>query len=201
MGANNVLPSVPTFAAGSPSLAQLNALSYAASFLIDHGTRPAWHFFMYATQSITPANSYNTLALDHVAYDSDGVWNAANHEALIVTQGFYEMEACVQLAAGANKDDWGACFLWTPAATSPYFSHGAQEFGHSANSLPQTGSAASDAAINIYSQSPFPAYPGDTFLVQVWSAAVHTADFNQNTSYIQGRFSTQFTGRWAFSGS
>lgn len=200
MGAGNVLPAVPTFAAGSPTLAQLNALSYATSFLIDHDTRPAWHFFMYATQSL-PANTHTAVAFDHVALDSDGVWRAANHEALIVTQGYYEMEASVQFEAGASKDACEVAFLWTPVNTSPYFSHGATYFGFKSDSLPQTGSAASDNCLSISGISPYPAYPGDTFTVMAWSVAAHTLDFNQNTSYIQGRFSTQFTGRWSLSGS
>lgn len=200
MGANNVLPSVPTFAAGSPTLAQLNALSYATSFLIDHGTRPAWHLFMYATQAIV-ANTWTVVQFDHSAYDSDGVFNATNHAADVVTQGYYEMEASIQLQAGANKDDYAAAFTWSPKVGGPYFSHGTVYFGHKANSLPQTGSAAADGCLNIYGVTPYPAYPGDVLQVLVWSAAAHTVDFNQNTSYDQGRFSTQFTGRWAYSGS
>jgi hypothetical protein len=200
MGANNVLPSVPAFTAGSPTIAQLNALSYATTFLIDHGTRPTWHFFMYATQALG-ANAWTAVAFDHVAYDSDGVYSSVNHGANIVTQGYYEMEACVQLKAGANKDDYAVCFAWSPQSGNPYFSHGATNFGYKANSLPQTGSAAADGCLNIFGISPYPVYPGDLLQVLVWSAAAHTVDFNQNTSYNQGRFSTQFTGRWAFSGS
>lgn len=200
MGANNVLPSPPTFAAGSPTLAQLQALSYCASFLIDHGTRPAWKFFLYTTQALG-ANAWTGVAFDHVAYDSDGVYSAVNHGANIVTQGYYELEACVQFEAGANKDLSAVCFSWSPTSGSPYFSHGAQSFGFQSNTMPQTGSAAADNCITAYAISPYPVYPGDLLQVLAYTSAAHTIDFNQNTSYDQGRFSTQFTGRWARSGS
>lgn len=200
MGANNVLPSVPTFTAGSPTLDQLNALSYAASFLIDHDVRPTWHFFLYTTQALT-AGTWTGVAFDHVAYDSDGVYSAVNHGANIVTQGYYELEACVQFEAGASKDNSGVCFSWSPTNLNPYFSQGAQNFGYSANCMPQTGSAAADNCISISAVSPYPVYPGDLLQVLAFSSAAHTIDFNQNTSFCRGRFSTQFTGRWAREGT
>lgn len=200
MGANDVLPSVPTFTAGSPTLAQLNSLSYATSFLIDHDTRPVWHFFMRSTQALV-ANTWTVVAFDHVACDSDGVYTSATHAATIVTQGYYEMEACIQLEAGANADTYAACFNWGPTNANPYFSHGSLNFGYRADGLPQTSSAVADGCINIFGIPPYPLYPSDLIQVLVWSTAAHTVDINQNTSFSQGRFSTQWTGRWARSGS
>ena len=200
MGANNVIPTVPTFVAGAPAITDLNNLSYAASFIIDHGTRPAWKFFMAATQSLA-ANSWTGVAFDHVAYDSDGTYSAVNHGANIVTQGYYEVEACVQLEAGTNKDNFALCFEWDPTNVNPHFASGPLDFGWKGSATPQSSSAAADACYCISAITPFPMYPGDLIQVRAFSSAAHTIDFNQNTSYTQGRFSTQFTGRWCREGS
>lgn len=200
MGANNVLPAVPTFAAGSPTLAQLNALSYATSFIIDHDVRPAWKFFSTATQSLG-AGAFTAVQFNKVAYDCDGTYGAGNFGANIVTQGYYEVEASIQLEAGANKDNFALCFAWSPTSGSPYFAQGPLNFGYQGCALPQTGSANADASHCTTAITPFPMYPGDLIQVLAYSIAAHTIDFNQNTSFDQGRFSTQFTGRFVRSGS
>jgi hypothetical protein len=200
MGANNVLPVVPTFVPGSPAISDLNNLSYAASFLIDHGVRPTWKFFSRATQSIG-ATAWTVVAFDHVAYDSDGTYSAINHGANIVTQGYYEMEASIGVQAGANKDNFAVAFQWSPTSGNPHFSAGVTTFGWYGSAMSQTGSAAADDYYTTSAISPFPAYPGDLFQVLVWSAAAHTLSFNNNGSFDQGRFSTQFTGRWVHSGT
>ena len=200
MGANNVLPNVPTFTAGSPAISDLNNLSYATSFLIDHGVRPTWKFFSTATQAIV-INTWTAVAFTHVAYDSDGVFVSANHGANIITQGYYEMEASVGVQAGANKDNFAIAFQWSPTSTNPHFSAGVTTFGWYANAMSQTSAAAADDYYTTSAISPFPAYIGDLFQVIVFSTAAHTLSFNNNGSFDQGRFSTQFTGRWVRSGS
>lgn len=200
MGANDVLPALPTFAAGAPAIADLNALSYAASFLIDHDVRPTWKFFTTTTQAVV-ANVVNVVQFNKVAYDCDGTYNATNNGANIVTQGYYEVEASVQLEAGANKDNFVLAFQMSMTSTNPHFSAGVQSFGFKGCDLPQTSSAVADACMSISAVTPFPCYPEDLIQVSIFSSAAHTIDFNQNTSFDQGRFSTQFTGRWAHSGS
>jgi hypothetical protein len=201
MGANDVLPAVPTFAAGAPTIAQLNALSYGASFLIDHGVRPTWKFFATTTQTTT-AHSLNVVHFNNVAYDCDGVYNAGNNGANIVTQGYYEVEASVQIEATATGDDIVLGFQWSPGSSNPHFSAGTQSFGFAGCALPVTGSAAADASYSISGVTPFPCYPGgDVIQVVLYTVGAHTIDYNRNTSFSQGRFSTQFTGRWVRSGT
>ena len=200
MGANGVLPVPPTFAAGAPAIADLNALSYAASFLIDHGVRPTWKFFLNTTQALA-ASTTTPVQFNRVAYDSDNTYNVVNFGANLVTQGYYEVEASVQLEAGANKDNFIICFQMSMTSGNPHFSAGTQSFGFKGNDLPQTSSAVADGCLSTSAITPFPCYPADLIQVLVFSNAAHTIDFNQNTSFDQGRFSTQFTGRWVRSGS
>ena len=200
MGAHNVLPTVPTFVAGAPAIADLNNLSYAASFLIDHSVRPTWKFFTTATQSLV-ANTLAVVQFNKIPYDSDGVYNASNNGANIVTQGYYEVEANVQLEAGANKDNFFLVFQMSTTSTNPHFAAGVQSFGYKGGALPQTSSAVADASYCISGITPFACYPADLIQVIAYSTAAHTIDFNQNTSFDQGRFSTQFTGRWVCEGS
>jgi hypothetical protein len=200
MGANDVLPAVPTFAAGSPTIAQLNALSYSASFLIDHGVRPTWKFYKTTTQSLT-ANTKAAVQFNKVAYDCDGTYSGINFGANLVTQGYYEVEASVQVDATASSNSFTMCFEWSPTSTNPHFSAGVQNFGYKACVLPLTTSAVADACFTISAVTPFPCYPADLIQVVCITNGAHTIDFNQNTTYDQGRFSTQFTGRWVRSGT
>jgi hypothetical protein len=200
MGANDVLPAVPTFAAGSPTIAQLTALSYGASFLIDHGVRPTWKFFKTTTQALT-ANTITVVQFNKVAYDCDSTYSGVNFGANIITQGYYEVEASIQVEATANSDNFTAAFQWSPTNTNPHFAAGVQSFGFKGSALSLTSSAVADNCYSIAGITPFPCYPGDLIQVAVFCTAAHTIDFNQNTSFDQGRFSTQFTGRWVRSGS
>lgn len=201
MGANNVLPSIPTFTAGAPSINQLNALSYAVSFLCDNDVRPAWSFFMYTgTQSVS-ANTWTNVSFDHTAFDSDGVQSYPY--AVIKTQGYYGLSACVQPEANANTTDlFAAAFLFTAGANNPHYTSGnTQFFGYKGSGLSSTGSAAADNAFCLSGETPMVLYPGDKISVSVYITAAHTLDYNQNTSYIRGRFATKFTGHWLRSGS
>jgi hypothetical protein len=201
MGANNVLPSVPTFTAGAPSIANLNALSYAVSFLCDNDTRPAWSFFMYTgTQSIVAA-TWTNVSYDHTAFDSDGVQSYPY--AQIVTQGYYALTACVQIEANANTADmYTGAFLFTAGANNPHYTTGTtQFFGYRGGKASSTAQAAADNAVCLADLTPMVLYPGDKLSVSVYLSAAHTLDINQNTSYIQGRFATKFTGNWIRTGS
>src|SRR5215469_8158724 len=119
MGANNVIPAVPSFTDLTPAaITDLNSLSYAVRFLVDNGTRPAWKFFMFnGTQSIT-ASTWTSMALDHTAFDSDGVQSYPY--AVIKTQGYYSMTASVQPEANANTGDmYTAAFQITGGGNNP----------------------------------------------------------------------------------
>ena len=193
MGANNVIPTVPAFVAGSPTVADLNRLSYAVSFLVDLDVRPTWKVFMAGgTQTIT-ANTWTNVSFSNVAYDCDGVASLPN--VVVVTQGYYSLESCVQVQAGANKDEFVGAFLLTTGANNPHYTPGTLVyFGYAGNNMSQTGSAAADNTICLSAATPVCLYPLDKLNVQVYTNANHTVDYNVNTSYIQGRFSTCFTG-------
>lgn len=205
MGASNNLPVVPSFTAGAPSINQLNALSYAVSFLVDNDVRPAWSLFMYnGTQAIS-ASTWTTVAYDHIAYDSDGVASGSGTPSLpvIVTQGYYAVTACVQVEAtsGAN-DEYTAAFLFTAGGNNPHFTSGTtQYFGYKGGKMSSTAQAAADNATCLSDNVPMVLYPGDKLAVQVYPTAAKTIDYNENTSFIQGRFATKFTGHWVRAGS
>ena len=194
-GANNVLPTVPSFVAGAPLLSDLNNLSYAVQFLADQDVRPTWHLFINTTQAIT-LNTWTNVAFDHVAFDCDGVASTLPN-AVIKTQGRYALEACVQIEALAAKASITAAFLFTAGANNPNYTPGqTQFFGYRGTTSSQTSSAAADNAICISTLTPMVLYPADQLNVAVYLGSSMTIDYNENTSFSQGRFATQFTGYW-----
>ena len=196
MGAGNVQPTLPAWSGGFATIADLNRLSYGVSFLIDNSVRPAWNLFMHGSTQSIGAAAWTTLALDHTAYDSDGVQSYPN--AIIVTQGFYALTANVSGQANANTTDmYTVAFKMTAGNNNPHMALNAVLwFGFKANRFSSTAQAAADNAISISDITPVCQYPGDTLAVQVFFSAAHTADYNHNTSYIQGRFAANFTGSW-----
>lgn len=203
MGANNNIPVVPTFTAGAPSLANLNALSYAAQFLCDNDILPAWSVFLYTSTQAVTASTWTTVGYNKVAYDSDGVTTSSISQPSIVTQGYYAVTACVQLeATSGGSDMYTAAFLVTTGANNPHFTSGTtQYFGYKGGKMSSTGQAAADNAVCLSDEVPMVLYPGDKLAVQVYTTAAKTIDYNQNTSYIQGRFATKFTGSFLRTGS
>ena len=199
MGAGNVQPSVPTFTAGSPTIAQLNALSCAVSFLVDQDVRPTWTAFLSGSSPSIGAGAWTNIACDHVAFDSDGVFGVAGAglpTATIVTQGFYAFESCFQFALNTNQDQYYGCFLFTAGANNPHLTTGTtRRFGFRGSQLGTTAQAAADSASCLSSYFSTCLYPGDTINAQVYVATnAHTLDKNNNVSYIQGRFVPKFSG-------
>src|SRR5579859_7399596 len=190
------VPFAPGFSAGSPSVGNLSNLSYAVRFLVDNDLRPTWNLFKTTTQSIA-ANTWTSVIYDHTAFDSDGV--RAYPGVTIVTQGRYKLEACVQIEATSTKDAFSAAFLFTAGANNPNATAGTLKyFGFRGCGTSITGSGAADNAICISDLANVVFYPGDVIDVQVCVGATHTLDYNQNTSYTQGRFVTKFTGAWCY---
>ena len=194
-GAGNNLPVVPAFLAGSPTIAQLNQLSYAVQFLVQQDVRPTWTFFNTNSTSAV-ANSWTTVTpTTNVAFDCDGVMSFAS--ATIVTQGRYALEACISVQIPNAKDEFVVAFNFQAGANNPHFTSGAMlHFGHRGTSTSLSGSAAADNAICLSDVAPMALYPGDILTVQVFLNAALTVDFNQNTSFSQGRFVAKFSGYW-----
>lgn len=207
MGANNVLPTIPTFTAGAPTLAQLNNLSYAASFLIDHGVRPTWKFIASSVAGSVTAATWTVVPFNDSIYDSDGVWTSGSNGATIKTQGYYRVEAGVQVEELASKYNFVTAFKWTAGASSPYTAQSPYWFGYRAMDTGVTGSAAASNSACIASPTPIPMYPGDLLQVMLYvsgsTAVILEANDNagQPTQFMQGRMSLQFTGRWLHTGS
>jgi hypothetical protein len=206
MGANNVIPTVPTFVAGAPSLTDLNNLAYAASFLIDHGTRPTWKFIASSVAGTVTAATWTVVPFNDMIYDSDGTWTSGSSGATIVTQGYYRLEAGVQVEELATRVNFATAFKWTAGIHSPYSAQSPYWFGHRGISMSITGTAtASQAGCNA-DITPFAMYPGDLLQVMVFiggatNAILEANDNGGGANYMLGRMSMQFTGRWAREGS
>jgi hypothetical protein len=202
MGANNVLPTIPTFTAGAPALTDLQNLSYAASFLIDHGVRPTWKFIMYTTPAIS-ASTWTVVPFTDIIYDSDGV--ASNPltptSAIIKTQGYYAVDSSVQMENTASRINFITAFKWTAGASSPYSAQSPAWFGYRGTSTGVIGSGSANQGSCVSAITPVPMYPADTLQVMVFISAAAALEPNDDLTYMTGRFSTQFTGRWVRQGS
>lgn len=201
MGAGGVLPTVPTFTAGSPSISQLNQLSYAAQFLAVADTLPQWTLFRHSSTQSVSATTWTKVAFDHTAVDSDSVWSSP--DAVIKTQGYYRLGASITMETNANAGDmFIGAFLFTAGASNPHFTAGTLEyFGYRGNSLANTGAAAADNTVCLSCPTQAVCYPGDKLAVVIYITAAHTLDINNNSSYIQGRFACTFTGQWIRTGT
>lgn len=201
MGANGVLPTVPNFTSGAPSITQLNQLSYAAQFLTVADTLPQWSLFRHSSTQSISASTWTKVAFDHVAVDSDNVWSSP--DAVIKTQGYYKLGASVTMQLNANANDmYTAAFLHTAGASNPNFTAGTLNyFGFRGTKLGNTGAAAADNTACIACPTQTVCYAGDKLAVVIFLSAAHTLDINNNSSYIQGRFACQFTGTWLRTGS
>lgn len=205
MGAGNVLPVIPSFVAGAPSTTDLNNLSYAVSFLIDHSVRPAWKFVNHAAPTAMAAATWTAMTFDTNIYDSDGVGLTSGtwSNATIVTQGYYHVESCIQPQNLASRQNFATAFKWTAGASSPYSGQSPAWFGFRASTMGVTGSAAATQAGVNSALTPVPMYPADTIQVFAFvsGASAPTLEVNDNSAYMSGRFSMQFTGRWARMGT
>lgn len=191
------LPTVPNFATNDSSLTNLQNLSAAVNFLVNCGVRPLWHFIRTATFSLA-ANTWNAPGYSTVIYDSDGVQSSGL--AKIVTQGYYAVEGCADLQTGASGILFDTRFLLTAGPNNPHLTNGSTRiFGQRGGNSVAT--ASQDTAVTLTDVCPIVCYPQDTLQFQVWVNSATTLNFNQNTSYIQGRFVAQFTGYFVRTGT
>jgi len=207
MGAGNVLPTLPTVGPGAPSITDLNNLSYAASFLIDHSVRPTWKFVNRGSNLSVSANTWTAVTWETNIFDSDGVapvginWN----NATIVTQGYYHVEAAVQPENLGSRQNFVMAFKWTAGSSSPYTGQSPAWFGFRGTTMGVTGSGSACQTGVIAATTPVPMYPGDQIQVMTFITAAAILEDNDNagqpTIYMNGRVSMQFTGRWLRVGS
>lgn len=195
----STLPTVPTFTDGESSLAHLESLASAVSFLSSCDMRPMWHFYKTATQSIA-SSTWTTVAYNYVAADSDGVYAGGTvGEATIVTQGYYVVEACAGALTSAAQGFYTR-FLWTAGTHNANYSSGTSlVFGQTGGET--NGQANQDAQLCFSAPCPYVCYPGDTIQAQVFSTGAISLAYNENVSYLKGRFAANFTGYWLRTGS
>jgi hypothetical protein len=86
-------------------------------------------------------------------------------------------------------------FLLTAGANNPNLGTGlTRRFGmRGSNSVSTTGN---DTATCLSDHSPFALYPGDVVALQYFVDTAVSSSFNNNTSYISGRFVPSYNGYW-----
>jgi hypothetical protein len=185
------LPTVPSFDDGDTSILKLQQLSQAVSFLVDCDTHPLWHLYNSATHSGVTTSTWVELGTaTNIAWDNDGVSDSGVAE--IVTQGYYAVEACVPFESISASNDLYVRFLYTAGSNGTLDSGTTITFGRAGGSAVQ--SASQDTDICISDIVPACCYPGDTIEVEMYYTSDVTVNYNQNTSYISGRFPFNFTG-------
>jgi len=207
-GAGNIVPTLPLgLSQGAPAITDLNELSYAASFLINHNTRPTWKFIAHTVSGSITANTWTPVTYDTNIFDSDSVQTAGTTwpSATIVTQGTYHVEACTQVQNTAARLGYSTAFKWIAGSASPYSAQSPGWFGFRGTTTGVTGSGSACQVGVMSAITPVPMYPGDTLQVMVFMTATGIWEPNDNSGqpsvYTNGRMSMQFTGRWLRIGS
>lgn len=195
MGANNVLPVIPTFTNSAPALADLNNLSYAAQFLAVADTRPSFKFYRNSSLTLSGANAYHAIVMTNVAYDSDGTFDSTG--ATIVTTGWYSLWGCVQVTTIAASQPLYAALNIVAGSNNPNLASGNSKRYTGRGGGSPTSTTSCDAAICVHAVTGFALYPGDKVRLQLYNvAASMTVENNINTSYQRGRFVPSMGGTW-----
>jgi hypothetical protein len=196
LGANNVIPAVPTFTQGdAPSITSLNNLSYAVNFLATCNVRPTWHYYKAANQTIEGTGwQYIGGGSVTAVYDNDGTCQEADFVAYIVTTGYYRVEACIAIEGSTSPLIFRTAFIWIAGNNNPHYAVNTSKlFGMRATR--NSGSAGRDAVLTPSEACPVVCYPGDIIAPQVWPSATEILDYNASGgSGYESRFSCNFTG-------
>jgi hypothetical protein len=194
-----ILPTIPAFVTGETSLLHLQQLSSAIQFGTVASYYPVWRFYKNATQAVA-AGTLTTMAFGSIAVDTDTVWNA--NTAMIVTQGYYECEACVPFQANSSGvNDLQLSLQFTAGPNNPHLSAGTtQRFGGAAGGSPSTTSGV-DMVLCCADICPVVCYPGDVISVVVYTYYASTTSQMTNLSPTAGWFPPQFSGRWIRTGT
>jgi hypothetical protein len=186
------LPTIPSFDDGDYDLTKLQQLSAAVQFVSDLDVKPTWHLYRNSTQSMSNG-SWNASAFTEVAFDGDSIYSSNSVE--IVTEGYYALTACWQVENETSGTPIVACcFLLTGGSSNLNLSSGSKiYFGFSGC---EASDLTGDTSVVLDDITPIAVYPGDTLEVVTYVNYSATADYNQNTSYSQGRWVPNFTGRW-----
>lgn len=193
------LPVIPSFTDGDYSMAKLRQLSQAVSFVSNAEKYPMWHFYRTSLLTMATANTWYTVPMDDIAFDSDRV--NVGGKVTIVTPGYYACEACLPFQTQATSNNAIGSFLFTAGVANPHYASGTQitfglQFGRSIDA------SGMDEVISLDDLCPVVCFPGDTIVVQAQGAIANTViDVNNPTGATEGRFVPNFTGRWVRVGS
>lgn len=187
-----VIPVPPVFPVQDSSLANLQALSYAVSFIANNDIKPTWHLYKTATTALA-ANSWQTVNFGSVAFDSANVSDGQG--AVVTTAGYYAVEGCLPVQAGAGGIAAWISFLFVAGPNNPNASPGSQiTFGLRGGTA--TSTAGDDFTLNSSAIAPLCLYPGDGLYLQAYVTGAVSTNVNNNSSYTAGRFVPNFTGTW-----
>jgi hypothetical protein len=194
------LPTIPAFSTGESSMTHLQQLGAAVRFVTVAEAAPMWRLYRTATQSIA-SGSWVTCQFNSALIDTDNLATGANDGVTIVTQGYYDCEACLpftQENSGVNNCQ--GSFLWTAGPSNANFAAGTtRRFGGTAQSA-ATGTT-TDYVYCMADICPVVCYPGDTIVVQAFLLFTTSLNILSNTSNTSGWFCPQFSGRWIRTGS
>jgi hypothetical protein len=190
-----VIPTVPSFVTGDTSVTKLQQLSDAVAFLVDIDIRPIFRVYKTASSALT-VGAWTKLPGGTLDIDNDNFFSAGiGFNPTIQTAGHYAFEACVPLLTGTTAIGQRISFLLTAGANNPNLGTGlTRRFGmRGGNSVSTTGN---DTSTCTADHSPFALYPGDVVELQTYVDTAVSSSFNNNVSYISGRFVPSFTGYW-----
>jgi hypothetical protein len=194
------LPTIPTFVNGDTSITKLNQLSQAVSMLTVAADYPVWRFYGTGTQTLT-VTSWNQMHVGSIAVDTDSTYVAPG-TAKIVTQGYYECEACIPFVGLSSSFLAQGLFQFTAGSGNPNHTTGSQVYFGGAASWAAYSASGVDTTICISGKCPYVCYPLDTITVQVYAVQAGMIINNgQNATNTAGWFTPQFSGRWIRTGS
>ncbi len=191
-----LLPVIPNFDEDDSSLSKLQDLVYAVAFLSDADITPVYHAYDSAVTNSITTGAWRSIPGGTIAYDSDNQGTISNNKygVNIVTQGLYLFEGCADFATG-SQISVAISFFLTAGANNPHLAPAStKRFGLRETSSP--GPASQDAVVTNSDYSPFPLYPGDQVILMCSVSSTVNQVPLANTSYLQGRFVTNFTSRW-----
>lgn len=192
------LPTVPSFTNGETSVPHLQALSNAVAFLSTGGNVPSFRFIKSASATLS-GGSWQTVPYNTVVYDPDNMHNAATGGIQVNTQGYYRLEACLEVEPPAANDTLSITFLLTVGPNNLNYSSGTTfRFGGNANAI---SSGSNDWSFCIADIVPIVLYPNDTILVQAFPGGTTITDTLLNSGATTGWFAPQFSGRWLRTGT
>lgn len=169
-------PTIPYFPYQDDSLTNLQNMSAAAAFA---GQCPViWHLYKTASQAITASTS-TQVTFGTAAIDTDGVKSGGG--AVIVTPGFYDVEATVGWQNAATQASVLLYFTLTAGTANPLPTGTVIPFGNLGDLADAV--AADDSVFTTAATTPM-CYPGDAIAVMFFCSQAVTLSIAFNESGV-----------------